>query len=107
MGIEDAQNHAVRPQFLGKHNVASRGLKLFQAVKTIAAPESDHPIQPREYSGPHQLHNARAGSDATLEQIAIQLYAARSAVLRAIAKTTESAPTSIKICSLIFIPHRG
>jgi hypothetical protein len=64
-------------------------------------------MQPRGYFGPHQLNNASAGSDATLEKLATQLYAARSAALRAIAETTESAPTSIKICSLIFIQHRG
>ena len=55
------RNHAVRPPFLGNHNVASRGLKLFQAIKTIAAPGSDHRMQLRGYFGPHQLNNASAG----------------------------------------------
>jgi hypothetical protein len=61
-------------------------------------------MQHRGDFGPHQLNNAGAGSDATLEQIAAQLYAARSA---AIAETTESTQPSIKICSLIFIQHRA
>src|ERR1700729_1199404 len=38
MGIEDALNHAVRPQVLGNHNVASHGIKLLHAVRKSPPP---------------------------------------------------------------------
>jgi hypothetical protein len=49
------------PQFPSNHNVASHALKLFQAVKKIAAPGSDHHMQPRGDFGPHQLNTATLG----------------------------------------------
>jgi len=49
------------PQFPSNPNVPSHALKLFQAVKKIAAPGSDHHMQPRGDFGPHQLNTATLG----------------------------------------------
>jgi hypothetical protein len=107
MGIEDAQNHAVRPQFPGNHNIASPGLKLFQAVRKSPSPGRIITCSPAKILDRINSITPALGvtpPSSKLLHSSTRLPPPRSA---AIAETTESTQPSIKICSLLFIQHRA
>jgi hypothetical protein len=82
MGIEDAQNHAVRPQFPGNHNVASPGLKLFQAVRKSPPPGRIITCSPAEILDRINSITPALGVTPPSSKLLHSSNAARSAPLR-------------------------